>query len=126
MMIIAFISSVLSLIVVAVAYFAALRRYDELMRRYDALKRDDDMLTKLQSGITELYATDERRQAEIANVKESFVSLNNKLASRSRTDRRASVAEAADTESAPGDLRLPEQSQGNGTTGKQIRFVRKY
>ena len=122
MMILAVISSLLSLIVVAVAYFAALRRYDELMRRYDALKRDDDMLTKIQSATTELYATDERTQAALDNLKESLQSLNNKLASRARTDRRAS---AADESPQLGDLPAPEQ-QANGTNGKQVRFIRKF
>lgn len=60
----------------------------EILRKLDAVKHDDDVLDTLEKAQRTLYGDQESIKLDIASVKESFQRLSNKIASRSRPDRR--------------------------------------
>ena len=82
------ICALLSILPAGIAYLVLHTRTNDILRRLDVIKHDDEALTHINNEMLKLFGECEKNANSINSVKESFQALSNKLASRSRTERK--------------------------------------
>jgi hypothetical protein len=80
--------ALLSIIPAGIVYLVLHTRENDILRKFDMIKHDGEMLDKISKASADLFDDNNKIQLEIASIKESFMRLSNKMASRARTERK--------------------------------------
>ena len=117
--------ALLSILPAGIVFVALLGKIMDITRRIDAIRLDEERFAKMKIAIEDVEGQAVKNAHSLEAIKESFVSLNNKIISRTRRDTNRKEREIEEEEEPIEQpvLQFPSMPGGDGKRETKTRTI---